>query len=214
MTSARRLSSLVVIMLGPSLSALASPVSGPVPAEPSLEPEARPQEHGNDERERVLHHRVNAGVGPLLYLPPLGPTISGWALEASYGVRRSDLAVEAEAGIRGIFGESVAGTIALDFFAGIALAPEMGSTWAPRIGVEIGASTAARSILDEVPPESYARTLAAASPGYVGTALSPARFRWRQWHVDAMAIFMGTSLPELGRAARLQVNFLRLGASF
>lgn len=216
MTAVGRLVSIVAIVLGPGLSALASPAPGPVPAEPTSEPGARPPSDGGDERARMLHHRVNAGVGPLLYLPPLGPTIIGWALEASYGVRHAGHAVEADAGVRGVFGEDVAGAVALDFFAAIALAPEIGSAWAPRIGLELGISTAGRTLLgeDDAPPDSFIRALSDASPAYVGTALSPARFHWRQWHVDAMAIFMGSSIPDLGRSVRLHVSFLRLGASF
>lgn len=216
MTAAGRLASIIAIVLGPSLPALASPTAGPVAAEPSSEPGARPPDDGSDEHARVFHHRVNAGVGPLLYLPPLGPTIIGWAVEASYGVRHAGHAVEADAGIRAILGEDVAGAVALDFFAAIALAPEIGSAWEPRIGVELGISTAGRSLLgeDDAPPDSFVRALSDASPAYVGTALSPARFHWRQWHVDAMAIFMGSPIPDLGRTVRLQVSFLRLGASF
>jgi hypothetical protein len=216
MTPAGCLSSIAALVFGLCSTALASPAAGTVPAEPPFEPGGQPLPDGVGERQHMLEHRVNVGIGPLLYLPPIGPTIFGWALEASYGVRHSGYSIEADVGLRGIAGESVAGAVALDFYGAIALAPELGRVWAPRIGLELGISTAARSILDRewAAPGSFVRAFSATPPGYLGTALSPARFRWRQWHIDAMALFIGSSVPGLGRTARVQVSFLRLGASF
>jgi hypothetical protein len=216
MTPIRCLPSIAALLSGLCSTALASPALGTAPADPPIEPGAQPLPDGGDERPRMLHHRVNAGIGPLLYLPTFGPALFGWALEASYGARHDGYAVEADVGARGIFGEEVAGTVAFDLYGAIAFAPELGSVWEPRIGLELGISTAARSILDEdrAAPGSFARAFLATAPGYVGTSLSPARVRWRQWHLDAMAIFIGSSLPGIGRTARLQVSFVRLGASF
>ncbi len=216
MTPTGCLFSIAALLFGLCSTALASPALGTAPADSPFEPGAQPLPDAGDKRPRMLNHRVNAGIGPLLYLPPLGPIIFGWALEASYGARHNGYGVEADVGARGIFGENVAGTVAFDVYGAIALAPALSSFWEPRIGLELGISTAARSILDEdsAAPGSYIRAFSATAPGYFGTGLSPAHFRWRQWHLDAMAIFIGSSLPGIGRTARLQVNFLRLGASF
>jgi hypothetical protein len=212
MTPAGCLSSIAALLFGLCSTALASPAAGTTPAEPPFEPGAQPLSDGGDERQHMLQHRVNVGIGPLLYVAPLGPSIFGWALEASYGARHTGYGVEADVGLRGILGDSVA----MDFYGVIAFAPEISRVWEPRIGLELGISTAVRASRDrESPaPGSFGRAFLDSTPVYVGTALSPARFRWRQWHIDAMAMFIGSSLPGLGRTARIQVSFLRLGASF
>jgi hypothetical protein len=206
----------VALSFGPCATALAAPPLGTTPADPPVQPGARPLPDGEDERPHLLQHRVNIGMGVLLYLPPRGPTIFGWALEASYSARHDGYGVEADAGVRGVFGENVAGAGALDLYGAIALAPELGSVWAPRIGLELGISTAARSPLDadEAAPGGSLRAFSATAPGYVGTALSPARFRWRGWHLDALSLFIGSSLPGIGRTVRFQMSFLRLSAAF
>lgn len=212
MTPAGCLSSIAALMFGLCSTALASPAAGTAPAEPSVEPGAQPLPDGGDGGQPMLQHRVNVGIGPLLYLSALGPSIFGWALEASYGARHPGYGVEADVGLRAILGDSVA----VDFYGAIAFAPEISRFWEPRIGLELGISTAPRASIDEnsSAPGSFDRAFSSSSPGYVGTGLSPARFRWRQWHIDAMAMFIGSSLPGLGRTARIQVSFLRLGASF
>jgi hypothetical protein len=168
------------------------------------------------EADAPIRHRVNVGIGPLLYIPPTGPVELGWAVEASYGVRHRRHDVEADVGFRSIVGDRVSGTVAFDAFAGIALAPTLGRIWEPRIGLELGISSAANAPIDRdrAAPESFYRAFSDASSGYVGTVLAPARFRWQRWRLEALGIFMGSAIPGFGRTARLQVNFLRLGAAF
>jgi hypothetical protein len=210
------LSFVAVIMNLLGATALASPPASEV--SPALPPDSttRAPFDGHDRDVAMLHHRVNVGIGPLLYIPPTGPVELGWAVEASYGVRHGRHDIEAEVGVRGIAGDRVSGAVAFDVFASIALAPTLGSLWEPRIGLELGISSAANAPIDRdrAAPESFYRAFSDASPGYVGTAFAPARFRWQRWRLEAMEIFMGSSIPGIGRTARLQVNFFRLGVSF
>lgn len=163
----------------------------------------------------MLQHRVNVGLGPLLYIAPTGPVELGWAVEASYGARYGDHGMEAEVGFRSIIGDRVSGAVDFDIFTGIALAPTIGRLWEPRIGLELGFSSAANAPIDpdRAAPESFYRQFSDTSSGYIGTVFAPARFRWQRWRLEAMEIFMGSALPEIGRTARLQVNFVRLGVS-
>jgi hypothetical protein len=193
-------------------------LASPPTSSPSAVPPGstmRPTSNGHDPDAPILH-RVNVAVGPLVYIPPTGPVELGWAVEASYGARHRNREVEAEVGFRSIAGERVSGTVAFDVFAGIALAPTLGRVWEPRIGLELGISSAANAPIDRerAAPESFYRAFSDASAGYVGTVLAPARFRWQRWRLEALGIFMGSAIPGFGRTARLQVNFLRLGAAF
>jgi hypothetical protein len=197
-------------------TALASPPTSDMSAVPPPDSTTRAPSAGRDRDVATIHHRVNVGIGPLLYIPPTGPVELGWAVEASYGARHGGHGMEAEVGFRSIAGDRVSGAVAFDVFVGIALAPTIGSVWEPRIGLEFGLSSAANAPIDRdrAAPESFYRAFSDSSPGYVGTAFAPARLRWGRWRLEAMEIFMGSTIPGIGRTARLQLNFLRLGASF
>lgn len=199
-----------------SAALLASPLASEVIPVPPPDSTAQTSTSGDEHDEPVLHHRVNVGLGPLLYVAPTGPIALGWAVEASYGGRHNERGMEAEVGFRAIVGERVSGPVDFDLFASVALAPTIGSVWEPRIAVEFGISTAANAPIapDIAAPESFYRLFSDTAPGYVGTAFAPARFRWRRWRLETMEIFMGSAVPRIGQAARLQINFIRLGVHF
>jgi hypothetical protein len=164
-------------------------------------------------------HQAQVGAGPLLQLYVLGPerersSTTGWAIEASYGLRHLRTGIEAGGGARAVFGPNVASAAAFEGFVFGALGPEFGA-WRPRVGIELGWSGAADPAVDEdsTAPGSVLREFAGASPIYVGTALVPARFAIRGWLIESAAVAIGTPLSGWGRSARVQITFVRVGVS-
>ena len=164
---------------------------------------------------------ASAGIGPLFHLLVLAPKrgtpgMLAWAFEASGNARHDRYGIELDAGMRLVLGELVPGSFALEGFASISIAPDFGGAWHPRISLEMGLSGAAspRDDREQSPPGSLRRSVLDNSPGYLGTALSSARFRWHRWQLDVFPLFIGTAIPDYGRAVRLQLGFLRAGAWF
>lgn len=158
---------------------------------------------------RALRHGVVLESGTVQYLDA-GFVYSGSEIGLAYLLTLpKDL--EIAAGMRALWGGGVPGRASAEGFVSASLAADFG-TWHPRSGLEIGYSG-----LVSGPPQSYGwpagadwANRPAPSPVYVVIVAAPLRARFGPLDVTVFQLDVGTTVPDMGRAVRVAIQWARL----
>lgn len=174
----------------------------------------RAQRFAELERTRRVMHSIGADYGTFLYQSTGLPISSGGA--SVFYRARLQAGVALTAGLRFLHVDRLPDGFGIEGYLSVQAAPIIG-VWRPLAGFELGATSLTSERLTPEPyygPEEYPTRQRSLGPAYVGFVVSPLRFAlwWTSFSVAGIQI--GTHLPQLGSALRLQVLVGQLEWSF
>jgi hypothetical protein len=161
-------------------------------------------------------NEVGVGVSSITYSSFLRDSRTVTGPELTYhrrlGEQGLSRAVRVGGGLR--IGSSPDVSVPLEGFGQARLTARFGN-WEAAVGLELGVTGFARLIrpVRMRPYEMLAFEDQRLTPLYLSVGAAPLRWHFGRFSVSALEVHLGTSLPSLGAALRLQVRFLGVGVT-